>query len=339
MARQNPDEIDLFEDDFDPRSNPSNRSSSNNEFEVAEDAAMAETLGFTRFGGVTRPRPDDDDEEDSTRASKKRRFNPRLDDAIIAATEPPFTAYRAQAGSKSNSAAPPRDEITYSDSDGNATPNTSTPNYNNNNANYNDDFTLDTTTRRPSTTTARRGSSRGGSASPRRGSSPHPRSPNPHNPRSLHNPRNNNGGGGGGGGRGGGKGGRGGNRGGGKGGGAAAQHNPLWYVDYYETGSNENPWEGMEKHKGLEPVGTWLTRFWERGSAEGEVKGGGEEVVGAEEVVEGVEVEGVEVEGVKGAELVEVVESEGVEGGELEVVESEGFEVEELEALVDFEDV
>ncbi|KAL2265248.1 hypothetical protein VTJ83DRAFT_6348 [Remersonia thermophila] len=41
-------------------------------------------------------------------------------------------------------------------------------------------------------------------------------------------------------------------------------HNPLWYVDYYDPSFNENPWEGMEKFKGLEPVGTYLVRQWDR---------------------------------------------------------------------------
>ncbi|KAJ4306727.1 hypothetical protein N0V88_000093 [Collariella sp. IMI 366227] len=29
--------------------------------------------------------------------------------------------------------------------------------------------------------------------------------------------------------------------------------NPTWYIEYYDPSSNENPWEGMEKFKGLEP--------------------------------------------------------------------------------------
>ncbi|KAK4205689.1 hypothetical protein QBC40DRAFT_270692 [Triangularia verruculosa] len=51
------------------------------------------------------------------------------------------------------------------------------------------------------------------------------------------------------------RGGRGGAR-GGRGGG----HNPDWYIGYYDSRSNENPWEPLEKKKGLEPVGTWLER-------------------------------------------------------------------------------
>lgn len=36
------------------------------------------------------------------------------------------------------------------------------------------------------------------------------------------------------------------------------QHNPNWYIDYYDPSSNANPWERLEKRKGLEPVGSWL---------------------------------------------------------------------------------
>ncbi|KAK0673487.1 hypothetical protein QBC41DRAFT_311691 [Cercophora samala] len=52
--------------------------------------------------------------------------------------------------------------------------------------------------------------------------------------------------------------GRGGARGGRGGGGGG--HNPNWYIDYYDSRSNENPWEPLEKMNGLEPVGTWLER-------------------------------------------------------------------------------
>ncbi|RKU43880.1 hypothetical protein DL546_005276 [Coniochaeta pulveracea] len=34
----------------------------------------------------------------------------------------------------------------------------------------------------------------------------------------------------------------------------------MWYTDYYDPSSNENPWEGLEKAGGLIPVGTWLER-------------------------------------------------------------------------------
>lgn len=48
---------------------------------------------------------------------------------------------------------------------------------------------------------------------------------------------------------------------------AAARHkaarppsnvNPLWYVDYYDPSSNQNPWERLEQAKGITPVGPWL---------------------------------------------------------------------------------
>ncbi|RMJ19699.1 hypothetical protein BHE90_006894 [Fusarium euwallaceae] len=34
----------------------------------------------------------------------------------------------------------------------------------------------------------------------------------------------------------------------------------TWYVGYYDPTSNENPWERLEKARGLEPQGTWLPR-------------------------------------------------------------------------------
>jgi len=34
--------------------------------------------------------------------------------------------------------------------------------------------------------------------------------------------------------------------------------NPLWYVDYYDPSSNQNPWERLEQAKGLASIGSWL---------------------------------------------------------------------------------
>ncbi|KAM0556055.1 hypothetical protein ACHAPJ_006040 [Fusarium lateritium] len=34
----------------------------------------------------------------------------------------------------------------------------------------------------------------------------------------------------------------------------------TWYVGYYDPMSNENPWERIEKARGLETKGTWITR-------------------------------------------------------------------------------
>ncbi|KAH7346770.1 hypothetical protein BKA65DRAFT_456587 [Rhexocercosporidium sp. MPI-PUGE-AT-0058] len=44
---------------------------------------------------------------------------------------------------------------------------------------------------------------------------------------------------------------RGGNRG-------RGERNDKWYVGYYDPGFNINPWEALEKERGLEPVGKWL---------------------------------------------------------------------------------
>ncbi|KAG6008510.1 hypothetical protein E4U21_004350 [Claviceps maximensis] len=41
---------------------------------------------------------------------------------------------------------------------------------------------------------------------------------------------------------------------------AQTQHNELWYVDYYDSTSNENPWERLEKAMGLETKGLWVSR-------------------------------------------------------------------------------
>jgi len=48
---------------------------------------------------------------------------------------------------------------------------------------------------------------------------------------------------------------RGGSSHGGRGGGS---RNERWYEDYYDPSFNYNPWEKIEKAKGLEPRGTWL---------------------------------------------------------------------------------
>jgi hypothetical protein len=34
----------------------------------------------------------------------------------------------------------------------------------------------------------------------------------------------------------------------------------IWYADYYDPSSNENPWEWLEKARDMKPVGTWLER-------------------------------------------------------------------------------
>ncbi|KAB5586138.1 hypothetical protein GE09DRAFT_1073516 [Coniochaeta sp. 2T2.1] len=43
----------------------------------------------------------------------------------------------------------------------------------------------------------------------------------------------------------------------------------IWYADYYDPSSNENPWEWLEKARGLEPVGSWLPRGHASGRAGG----------------------------------------------------------------------
>ncbi|OAQ99956.1 hypothetical protein LLEC1_04026 [Akanthomyces lecanii] len=42
---------------------------------------------------------------------------------------------------------------------------------------------------------------------------------------------------------------------------AASGHhgtNRLWYVDYYDHFSNENPWAKLEEAAGLQPISTWI---------------------------------------------------------------------------------
>ncbi|KAG5986776.1 hypothetical protein E4U43_005362 [Claviceps pusilla] len=41
---------------------------------------------------------------------------------------------------------------------------------------------------------------------------------------------------------------------------AQRSHNELWYKDYYDSTSNENPWERLEKAMGLETKGIWVSR-------------------------------------------------------------------------------
>ncbi|KAK4152870.1 hypothetical protein C8A00DRAFT_44108 [Chaetomidium leptoderma] len=263
MDRPDPDEIALSDEDF--------YAESHNDDEAAqaaqEAATMAATLGFTSFGGTKATDDDDDDNDDdsSSRPTKKRRYNSHLlDHAVIAPPEPTpaiVTAHRAQLKDKDKPKKQPNlDEITYSDDD-------------------NDDFDLDTTAGAAAAPGAEADStqsqlpSAGGSRNGRGSSLPNRPS---NNPASSSFPTDR-------GGRGGtSRGGGGGARGGGRGGGGAM--NPLWYVDYYDASSNENPWEGMEKFKGLESVGVWLSRFWDRekdgeGGESGGAAQGGEGVV------------------------------------------------------------
>lgn len=38
------------------------------------------------------------------------------------------------------------------------------------------------------------------------------------------------------------------------------EHNPTWYIEYYDPNFNENPWARLEQSLGLESVGTWVSR-------------------------------------------------------------------------------
>ena len=38
------------------------------------------------------------------------------------------------------------------------------------------------------------------------------------------------------------------------------EHNPRWYIDYYDLSFNENPWKALEQAMGLKSVGTWVER-------------------------------------------------------------------------------
>lgn len=321
----NPDEIDLFEDDL--YNNSSNNEESNNELEVAEDTTMAETLGFTSFGG-TRPIDDHDD-------NKRRRFNPHLDNAVIATTneEPQLTAYRAQAhpNKRQKLSASPRDEITYSDSDDYASTNTNTNAANNNGtptgapSGHPPDSHYPSQQQRPPTGPRRgnyspRGGNRGGGnwgGGGRGGGYNSNYNSSYNNNYNNNNNRNNN---------------NSSNRGGGP-------VNPLWYVEYYDPASNENPWEGMEKYKRLPPVGTWLSRGRKRARDE-EVKGGAEEAEGGDgdgaegDDGAGVEGDGAGEGGVGNAEEFDAVDD--VVGGQEVVEEGEGGE--DAEDLVDFDD-
>lgn len=339
MSRpNNPDEIDLFEDGFYSNSNTEEP----NEVEVDEDAAMAQTLGFTSFG-ATRPLNDDDS---SAHPSKRRRFNPHLDNAVIAVNEeePTLTAYRAQAHphKRQKTSAAPGDEITYSDRDGypdtNANNNDAAPphgntqrphaggrrrnysprggnrgggnrgggnwgrgrggGYNNYNNNYNNDNYNNQYNNYDSNYDGNYNSNYDSNYNNQHNNNNNQNHPNPNNnPNQSYNNNNNN-----------------------------NQNpnnnpskpkpkptprsplNPLWYIDYYDPASNENPWEGMERFKGLAAVGSWLVRFWGRGGA-GEEGGTGEGGAGGDGVGGGASA------GVKRG-IEEVEDAEGVEGGE-----------------------
>lgn len=53
------------------------------------------------------------------------------------------------------------------------------------------------------------------------------------------------------------------------------QIDPNWYVDYYVTGSNENPWEKLEVERGMQAVGSWITRAAGPGGGNGNSNGAG----------------------------------------------------------------
>lgn len=258
MANPNPDEIDLSDSDF--FSNPS--SNQNHETPDADpdaDAAlMASTLGFTSFGTQYHPDPA---EEDSNRPSKKRRFNPQSDNAVIAGPIPHhssvdqgetfyegedgesiLTAYKAQHSQPSGGKKPkPKrkpnfDDQAYVDDD---------------DPNEDDDEDFDENS-----------GSEIAASRPRRSRSATPLSERVTHPGGRGGDRGARGGARGV--RGGGRGGRGGSYGNANANANAEASkwgapNPNWYVDYYDISSNVNPWEALERARGLAPVGTWLT--------------------------------------------------------------------------------
>ncbi|KAL2155501.1 hypothetical protein VTH82DRAFT_243 [Thermothelomyces myriococcoides] len=201
MARANPDEIDLAEDDL--------NDTGHNDYGVTEEnASMASTMGFTSFGGG-----------DNARPFKKRRFNPHLDEAVIATRGPGPTAHTAGPVATHG--------ITYNDDD-------------------NDGFTRDDDDDGADYLDADAPPTPSGAAFPAMTAGSQPAG-GWYNPGNFQRGR-------GGRGRGGARGG------GGRGGGRGGSFNPFWYEDYYDPSFNENPWERLEKLKGLEPVGTWLSR-------------------------------------------------------------------------------
>ncbi|KAI1204523.1 uncharacterized protein F4807DRAFT_328757 [Annulohypoxylon truncatum] len=50
-------------------------------------------------------------------------------------------------------------------------------------------------------------------------------------------------------------------RGRGRGGGQGHEPGKKWWEGYYDPSTNTNPWEALEKASGLEPVGSWMS--WE----------------------------------------------------------------------------
>ncbi|KAH8883911.1 hypothetical protein GQ53DRAFT_830352 [Thozetella sp. PMI_491] len=40
---------------------------------------------------------------------------------------------------------------------------------------------------------------------------------------------------------------------------------PQWWLDYYDPSSNQNPWERLERARGIDSKGTWLARSTKEG--------------------------------------------------------------------------
>ncbi|KAK3304071.1 uncharacterized protein B0T15DRAFT_229023 [Chaetomium strumarium] len=211
---------------------------------------MAATLGFVSFGA----------QDNDLRPAKKRRFNPQSGSAIIAddasrsmeataeSTSTLAGYHKAQLPSSKRTKPATTDEITYSDSDDGTGKG--------DNANKNDDdFELDLDPGAPPSPSAEGTSTRTPAAAVGAVDAGGPTPTSASASASTSGPFQPSARGGRGGGRGGGV------RDGGAGGGGGGA-NPQWYIDYYDPSSNENPWEGMEKFKGLEPVGTWLPSRW-----------------------------------------------------------------------------
>ncbi|KAK4108713.1 hypothetical protein N656DRAFT_832169 [Canariomyces notabilis] len=273
----NPDEIDLDDEDF-----------YNYENEAVTEAAMAATMGFSSFGGSQKH--SNSNPSSSTHTSKKRRFNPRADDAVIAPPEPAgdsnaddsenfydheeeaaeqgngngvklahLTAYRGQltAAAATTTTKPEFEEdlIDYDDDDL-YEDKPGAPS-----ASKEDDFELDLTavfddsddvpsstvgTPLPVTTST---TSQPQTKTKTTKLPDKPKTTIPPTPAATSAGNN--------------------------GGSSRPQWNPNWYVGYYDPRSNANPWEALEKRRGLSPVGTWLALPSRNGNGNGTKKGNG----------------------------------------------------------------
>ncbi|KAI1444257.1 hypothetical protein F5Y02DRAFT_178577 [Annulohypoxylon stygium] len=219
-------------------------------------AAMAEAMGFSSFGAQN--------------ANKRRKFNPRADDAVVASTSAiPLHQTGAIKEVKSGSNTTPlgvrvqnKDEIDLEEDDHQLDAPQSETQHGLNNDNSDQPGPQYMDTSRPSTTAMTESTDDIQSKIDNlTGATPHQWEAQS-SPFGFDRGASYRGGYGRGyqGNRGRGQG-RGRGRGRGGGGGQGHESGHKWWEGYYDPSTNTNPWESLEKASNLEPVGSWMT--WE----------------------------------------------------------------------------